>query len=60
MMTYYLTVYDKDSTVLLNESFEYEEDAEAISHGRKRLEEENYFQTTHRLTRKGKLLLFYR
>lgn len=59
-MTYYLTVFDKDSTVLLNESFDYEEDAEAISHGRKRLEEENYFHTTHRLTRKGKLLLFYR
>ncbi|AXF57710.1 YhzD family protein [Salicibibacter kimchii] len=59
-MDYALTVFDKTGEALLNESYTFDTDQEAIEHGRKRLEEESYMKTTHRLVRSGKLLLFYR
>ncbi|QQK75615.1 hypothetical protein HUG15_08590 [Salicibibacter cibarius] len=59
-MDYALTVFDKSGEVLLNESYTFDTDREAIEHGRNRLEEESYMTTTHRLVRSGKLLLFYR
>ncbi|MFC5713581.1 YhzD family protein [Thalassorhabdus alkalitolerans] len=60
MKDYFLTVFDKSGEMLLNESFQFKSDDEAITHGRKRLEEENYEKTTHRMTRSGKLLIFQR
>ncbi|EZH68016.1 hypothetical protein DH09_08885 [Bacillaceae bacterium JMAK1] len=59
-MNYALTVFDKKGELLLNESFTFPNDQEAIDHGKKRLEEQSYSTTTHRLVRAGKLLLFYR
>ncbi|SDH55592.1 YhzD-like protein [Alteribacillus persepolensis] len=59
-MDYFLTVFDKDGSLLLNESFQYDEDQAAIEHGKNRLAEEKYQDTTHRMTRNGKLLLFHR
>ncbi|MFB4163727.1 YhzD family protein [Alteribacillus sp. JSM 102045] len=59
-MQYFLTVFDKDGSLLLNEIFEYEQDSKAIEHGKKRLEDENFQDITHRMTRNGKLLLFHR
>ncbi|WP_054635581.1 YhzD family protein [Thalassobacillus sp. C254] len=46
MKDYFLTVFDKSGEMLLNESFQFKSDDEAITHGRKRLEEENYEKTT--------------
>ncbi|MBB6449551.1 hypothetical protein HNR44_001500 [Geomicrobium halophilum] len=59
-MNYALTVFNQTGEVLLNESFSFDTDQEAIAHGRKRLSDESYMKTTHRLVRSGKLLLFYR
>lgn len=59
-MDYALTVFGKAGEVLLNESYTFNTDQEAIEHGRNRLEEESYMKTTHRLVRSGELLLFYR
>ncbi|GAK01613.1 YhzD family protein [Geomicrobium sp. JCM 19055] len=50
----------KKGELLLNESFTFPNDQEAIDHGKKLLEEKSYSTTTHRLVRAGKLLLFYR
>ncbi|SDI74445.1 YhzD family protein [Alteribacillus bidgolensis] len=59
-MQYFLTVFDKDGSLLLNETFEYEKDTLAIDHGKQRLKEKNFQDVTHRMTRNGKLLLFHR
>ncbi|QDI92787.1 hypothetical protein EPH95_17765 [Salicibibacter halophilus] len=59
-MDYALTVFDKSGELLLNESYTFDTDQEAIDHGRERLQEESYMKTTHRLVRSGELLLFYR
>lgn len=59
-MEYFLTAYEKDGTLLLNESFEFENDEEAIKHGKKRLQEEGVANKTHRLVRSGKIILFHR
>ncbi|WP_240376425.1 YhzD family protein [Bacillus piscicola] len=59
-MQYYLTVFEKDGSLLLNETFAFPSDNEAISYGNKRLKELDYGGKTHRLTRNGKLLLFQR
>ncbi|QQK79501.1 hypothetical protein HUG20_06180 [Salicibibacter cibi] len=59
-MDYALTVFNKTGELLLNESYTFDTDEEAIEHGRSRLQEESYMTTTHRLVRSGKLLLFYR
>ncbi|GAK11271.1 YhzD family protein [Geomicrobium sp. JCM 19039] len=59
-MNYALTVFNKSGELLLNESFVFESDEEAISHGKSMLAENHYLETTHRLVRAGKLLLFYR
>ncbi|SDI84168.1 YhzD family protein [Natribacillus halophilus] len=59
-MNYALTVFAQTGEMLLNESFTFDSDQEAIDHGRERLQEESYMKTTHRLVRSGELLLFYR
>ncbi|MFB5663175.1 YhzD family protein [Alteribacillus sp. HJP-4] len=59
-MHYFLTVFQKDGKLSLNATFEFDNDEEAIAHGRQRLEEENCAAMTHRLTRSGKLLIFQR
>lgn len=61
MKNYVLTVFSKSGEKLLDESFTAENDEEAKSKGKARLEEEGYSETTHRLvTEDARLLLFHR
>ncbi|MDA3128578.1 YhzD family protein [Aliibacillus thermotolerans] len=59
-MQYFLTAFDKDGTLLLNETFEFDRDEEAKQHGRKRLQEEQVENKTFRLVRNGKIIMFKR
>jgi len=59
--TYYLTVFSKKGEKLMDETFEAENDEQAMELGTKRLEEENYEGHTHRCVNpRGKLVLFHR
>ncbi|MBM7646916.1 hypothetical protein JOD45_003151 [Scopulibacillus daqui] len=61
MPKYTLTVYDKDGSKLLEESFEAANDEEGKALGTKRLKQENYENYTNRLTSDhGELILFHR
>lgn len=59
-MTYFLTAYNKDSTVVLNERIEAESEKSAIQEAKKKLQEANAQTLTHRLTHNGKMILFAR
>ncbi|MFC7391664.1 YhzD family protein [Scopulibacillus cellulosilyticus] len=61
MPKYTLTVYEKDGSKILEESFEAANDDEGKALGAKRLKEENYENHTNRLTSdSGQLILFHR
>lgn len=61
MKTYYLTVYSKDGEALLDEQIEAANDKEAKEQGEKKLDENNYSETTHRLVSPdARLILFHR
>ncbi|MCT2535549.1 hypothetical protein NC661_07260 [Aquibacillus koreensis] len=56
-----LTVFEKDGSILLNESFEANHEKEAMELCKDRLEETGYSNQTHRfVSPDGKLLLFHR
>jgi hypothetical protein len=60
MKTYKLTVFEKDGTKILDESFEASSDNEAKKAGESLLGEKGYLDYTHRCTSPlGKLLLFH-
>ncbi|WP_059102820.1 YhzD family protein [Shouchella shacheensis] len=60
MTSYFLTAFEKDSQVALNERIDAETDEEAIEAAKQKLEESKAMKKTHRLTKNGKLLLFAR
>jgi hypothetical protein len=61
MKTYMLTVFAKDGSKLLEESFEAASEKEAKEIGEKKLTEQNYETHTSRVTSpSGKLVLFHR
>ncbi|SES98358.1 YhzD-like protein [Salinibacillus kushneri] len=61
MGTYYLTVYDKDGTNLLDDTLEAKNDQEAKKIGQQLLEEKGYEEHTHRcVSPNGHLVLFHR
>lgn len=61
MRNYYLTVYNPDGEVLLDETFTAENDGQAKEVGEKKLSEEGYLEHTHRCVNdKAKLILFHR
>ncbi|QAS51711.1 YhzD family protein [Halobacillus litoralis] len=61
MKKYYLTVFEKDGTNVLDESFEAENDDEAKKIGSQTLEEKGYGEHTHRCAApEGHLVLFHR
>ncbi len=59
-MTYFLTAFNKDSSVVLNERIEAESEESAIKVAKAKLEEANAQSLTHRLTHQGKMILFAR
>ncbi|GAF12259.1 hypothetical protein JCM19046_3227 [Bacillus sp. JCM 19046] len=59
-MTYYLTAFNKDSSVVLNEKIEATSENEAIQEAKTRLENAEATKLTHRLTHNGKMILFAR
>ncbi|MFC4619076.1 YhzD family protein [Camelliibacillus cellulosilyticus] len=61
MPKYTLTVYDKDGTKLLEETFEAESDQDGRKIGEEKLKEKNYETYTSRVTSStGKLVHFHR
>ncbi|GGH88069.1 hypothetical protein JOD43_003598 [Pullulanibacillus pueri] len=61
MRKYILTVFKKDGTKLLDESFEAADDKEARRIGEQRLDEQQYSDYTSRVTSPtGKLVHFHR
>ncbi len=60
MRTYKLTAYEKDGTLITDETFTAETDEAAKVIGREKIEEQNLSNQTHRLASPaGKLLLFH-
>ncbi|MFD3447257.1 YhzD family protein [Microbacteriaceae bacterium 4G12] len=61
MGVYTLTVFEKDGTKLLDETFEAATEVTAKQTGEKLLREKNLYEHTHRCTSSsGKLVLFQR
>ncbi|MCP3026766.1 YhzD family protein [Halobacillus sp. A5] len=61
MKKYFLTVFEKDGTNVLDETFEAEDDTEAKRIGADKLEQEGYSEHTHRCAApEGHLILFHR
>ncbi|MBN8233628.1 hypothetical protein JF544_00135 [Halobacillus kuroshimensis] len=61
MKRYYLTVFEKDGTNVLDENFEAEHDEEAKKIGTAKLTEHGYSEFTHRcVSPDGRLVLFHR
>ncbi|MFD2924368.1 YhzD family protein [Halobacillus naozhouensis] len=61
MKKYFLTVFEKDGTNVLDESFEAENDSEAKKIGGDKLEEHGFSEYTHRcVAPEGHLVLFHR
>lgn len=61
MKKYFITVFEKDGTKLLDESFEANNDNEAKSAGEKLLLDKDYSEHTHRcVAPEGHLVLFHR
>ncbi|QHS21594.1 hypothetical protein GWK91_00865 [Virgibacillus sp. MSP4-1] len=61
MATYYLTVFKKDGSNLLDETLEAQDDKEAKRIGQQMLEENDYQEHTHRcVSPNGHLVLFHR
>ncbi|MFB4212004.1 YhzD family protein [Shouchella sp. JSM 1781072] len=60
MMTYFLTAFNKDSSVVLNERIEADTEEHAISEAKTKLQEVHAEGLTHRLTLNGKMILFAR
>ncbi|NEU31497.1 hypothetical protein GN156_12055 [bacterium LRH843] len=60
MSEYTLTVFESTGKLVFEDRFEAENDVAAKQMGEKLLEENNYSEYAHRLTRSGKLLLFHR
>ncbi|ARK29157.1 YhzD family protein [Halalkalibacter krulwichiae] len=60
MHEYYLTVFSHNGETIHEERFEAESDEQAKKKGEAILAEKQLIDTTHRLTRSGKLLLFHR
>ncbi|UOR13224.1 YhzD family protein [Halobacillus amylolyticus] len=61
MKKYFLTVFEKDGTNVLDDSFEAENDSEAKKIGEGKLEEQGYQEYTHRcVAPEGHLVLFHR
>lgn len=60
MKTYILTAYEKDGSLITEETFTAETDAAAKEHGLQLLTEKELVERTHRLASPlGKLLLFH-
>ncbi|MEK4026035.1 YhzD family protein [Mammaliicoccus sciuri] len=60
MKTYKLTAYEKNGTLITEESFTAENDEAAKEQGRQLLTEKDLSERTHRLASpRGKLLLFH-
>ncbi|WP_347861245.1 YhzD family protein [Salimicrobium sp. PL1-032A] len=61
MKTYFLTVFEKDGTNIVDETFEAKNDEEASTIGKQKLEEQGYEEKTHRCAApEGHLVLFHR
>ncbi|MBM7554137.1 YhzD family protein [Thalassobacillus pellis] len=61
MKAYALTVFEKDGTKLLDESFEAADDKEAKEIGETKLRDKGYLEHTHRcVAPNGHLVLFHR
>ncbi|ELK47648.1 YhzD family protein [Halobacillus sp. BAB-2008] len=61
MKRYYLTVFEKDGTNVLDEAFEAENDDKAKDIGSQKLAEKGYDSYTHRcVAPDGRLVLFHR
>ncbi|MBH0228696.1 hypothetical protein LCL89_07485 [Halobacillus yeomjeoni] len=61
MKKYYLTVFEKDGTNVLDETFEAENDDQAKEIGQEKLEEKGFSHHTHRCAApEGHLVLFHR
>ncbi|MEQ6377254.1 YhzD family protein [Bacillaceae bacterium S4-13-56] len=61
MKKYFLTVFEKDGSSLLDEVFEEENDRQAKTKGEQLLEEKGYLEHTHRcVAPEGHLVLFHR
>ncbi|WP_226576691.1 YhzD family protein [Halobacillus litoralis] len=61
MKQYFLTVFEKDGTNVLDETFEAENDNQAKEIGTKRLAEQGFSSHTHRcVAPDGHLVLFHR
>lgn len=61
MKTYIITVFEQNGEKLFEEPFQAENDKEAAETGKRRLEEENYQNKTHRcVSPDGRLVLFHR
>lgn len=60
MYEYFITVFNPSGETALEQRFESESDEAAKKKGKAMLQEQNYAELTHRLTRSGKLLLFHR
>jgi hypothetical protein len=60
-LVYHITVFEKDGTNILNDSFEAKDDKEAKEIGTKILKEKGYLDYTHRcVAPDGHLVLFHR
>jgi hypothetical protein len=61
MKTYFLTVFEKDGTNVLDDTFQAENDDQAKEIGTKKLEEQGFSEHTHRcVAPEGHLVLFHR
>lgn len=61
MKTYYLTVFEKNGTNVLDETFKAENDDQAKKIGTEKLEEKGFSDYTHRCASpEGHLVLFHR
>ncbi|MFC7062652.1 YhzD family protein [Halobacillus seohaensis] len=61
MKKYYLTVFEKNGTNVLDETFEANNESEAKQIGKDKLEEKGFSEYTHRcVAPEGRLILFHR
>ncbi|TCT23649.1 YhzD-like protein [Melghiribacillus thermohalophilus] len=61
MKTYYLTVFEKDGSKLLDETFQARDDNEAKQRGMEKLKEKGFEEHTHRCAApEGHMVLFHR
>lgn len=60
MYTYSITAFENDGTLLLNDTFEAQDDASAKKQGLQRLSESGYAEKGSRITRSGRLIHFER